>query len=347
MRGAAGSLKDTIARLLVGGDGVVCSADLYPPLYRGGDYQAHHQADAHVFCETRAREALEVGRRRVAIANTNMKTSYIDPYAKMARENGYMVVIVNCEAAMSPNGSRIKNAHGVPDALINSQLAGFQPWNRPTPPIAPGELLTGMKVFDCFDTMVLDLVGTLIFPKRGVKFIHGPDDFQFNSSLLAFIHDAKVGSVAIASNQLGLGNGNMEISAYQAITNKVIAELASYNIEPECWITATRRNSGLGLVWLPDRQQLSPVNLHTKLDKPNYGMIEYCARTNMELTGSCDLLLYVGDSHVPGRAEDIQLVRNIRAAHDLPFSAGYMPVEVLTSKDSPYEYGADEPISAL
>ncbi|KAA0702173.1 NEDD4-binding protein 2-like 2 [Triplophysa tibetana] len=126
LRGLPGSGKSTLARELLSGgtNGTILSTDDY--FFQDNTYvfDGTLLADAHVWNQKRAEDAMSEGRSPVIIDNTNIKAWEMKPYVKMALKNGYKVDIREPETnwKYDPIELEKRNTHGVPRETIEKML---------------------------------------------------------------------------------------------------------------------------------------------------------------------------------------------------------------------------------
>ena len=121
IRGLPGSCKSTLGTALTNGSGHVYSADDYfiNPVTAVYEFNPEHLAAAHETCKSSVRHALECSVSPVAVANTFSQKWEADPYFVMAGENGYTVVVIECQ-------SEFGSVHGVPTATTAAMAARWE-----------------------------------------------------------------------------------------------------------------------------------------------------------------------------------------------------------------------------
>ncbi len=307
------------------------AADKFPGLYtydNGPDekptYHLPKQASAHTWCRATLEGAMEAGTTPLAVCNTNMKLTYIEPYQALAKQYGYNVHIIHCEGITRADGLPVENPHGTPPGIIESQIQGFQLLHPPAPGITVQETAQGiMAITETHDIVIADLVGTLIKTAPGKRWINQVDDFVLMENVIAKLIKLGFDRVSVASNQCGIGNGNMSPDTYLAIIKRFVKEATQAGLTVDQVVTATHRAQKNALIWLPSRpDQIKPTTLTTRADKPGYGMLTHLA----DKVG-INSALFIGDAHVTGRAEDIGAARIFKekTARNLT----YLPVDAL------------------
>ena len=120
IRGLPGSGKSTLGAALTSGSGHVYSADDYFMDTDGKyNFDPSKLSAAHESCKDGVRNALERGVSPVAVANTFSQKWEADPYFVMAGENGYTVVVLECQ-------SEFGSEHGVPAASVAAMAARWE-----------------------------------------------------------------------------------------------------------------------------------------------------------------------------------------------------------------------------
>lgn len=126
IRGAPGSGKSELALKIA--PAANYSADLYFEKLAHQYASTYEQvwtpdklAEAHQFCQDRTRQAMTAGIRKVAVANTFRKRWEIEPYAKMAREFGYLLNVIRLE-------NDFGNIHGVPEDRVAQIRSELEDW---------------------------------------------------------------------------------------------------------------------------------------------------------------------------------------------------------------------------
>lgn len=125
MRGVPGSGKSTVARELACQPEVIFSTDNY--FYKEGKYcfdptllASYHEKNLRGFTR-----AIEDGFESVVCDNTNVKHEHYEPYARVAREAGYLVVIVTLPHP-DPHVAAMRNKHKVPEYSIKKMIANWE-----------------------------------------------------------------------------------------------------------------------------------------------------------------------------------------------------------------------------
>lgn len=328
LRGASGSGKTTLALKLAPKEQVF-SADNFPGLYDGG-YQIDKQAASHKWCKDQFEIALKEGLSPLCVANTNMKTAYVDGFLGMAKAYGYAMHIIHCEQLLLPDGTVPKNEHNTPAAVIRSQLDGFQLMESPVPGITVSETCAGIKALKHIESklVISDLVGTLIRPSSPHRFINQADQAEPIESVLRALSLRGVGEIAIASNQMGVGGGHFRVGELEKLAKLTEKWLLNYGIDLKFAVFATHRNSKSALIY--ERGGLSDLSLSPRADKPSSAMLEYI----MKREGAANAV-YLGDAHHVGRAEDIETVRRLNIGqlgltYARKLSLTYIPMEALS-----------------
>lgn len=113
-RGVPGSGKTTAANSIVGEDWV-CSADDY--FYEIGDgeyaFDASKLGKAHQYCQDKLKKLMEAGYPFLAVANTSTRERDVKEYIKIAKEHGYMPIVLTVE-----NWHNGKSDHDVPEKSL-------------------------------------------------------------------------------------------------------------------------------------------------------------------------------------------------------------------------------------
>lgn len=115
VRGLPGSGKSTIARALSVASYAHFEADQYFMVAGQYRYQASEIRNAHEWCQTQARRALNEG-RRVVVANTFTRLSELAPYLRMTPGS----VVVHVFGAWD-------NLHGVPPEAVQRMAERWEP----------------------------------------------------------------------------------------------------------------------------------------------------------------------------------------------------------------------------
>lgn len=133
MRGLPGSGKSYRANQLIQGieeGSVICSTDyIWETKPFGYFWIPEFVGVAHKINQAKAREACKKGFGAVIIDNTNTTFKEIEPYLEIAKENGYVVGIVEPETewAFDVEECEIRNSHGVPLEVIKKMKDRFEP----------------------------------------------------------------------------------------------------------------------------------------------------------------------------------------------------------------------------
>ena len=325
LRGASGAGKSTIAKMIAGSTGKVFAADDYPGRYKDGKYDASLNAQAHEWCQMLVGDEMHLETSPIVVANTNMKLAYLKPYLEMAKNLGYSAQVIACEGVLLPDGTVPKNLHDTPQSVIEAQLDGFQPMHPPEPGVTAQECVDAMKALSLQETgmksyqVVCDLVGTLIFPKPGLTYINSVSDIDLERiESFAALDAVGVKRIAIASNQLGVGSGYLDVRFLDELAAAVTAMTKPFGIEMT-FTFAIERNSRSAIDYSTELQR-HEISLEVEADKPNIGMLRFLS--------DCDSreIIYIGDAHQPGRTEDVSMVRR---ASKSGMKITYLPAECL------------------
>ncbi len=312
----------------------VFSADKYPRLYtwdNGPDtpptYHYELQKTAHDWCKAELEAAMKEGIGPLAVANTNMKTAYVEPFVALAQKHGYLYQIIHCEGFYTPDGQSLTNEHHTPAAIIKGQLDGFQLWN-PTPPgISVEDTVNAITALGQSHSLtVCDLVGTLVTAAPGQKFINHPDHVVPMTDNIDSLSRHGLNRISIATNQCGVGNGNIKPDIYKGIVERSVAVIQALGVTVDKVVTATHRNKKTALLWVPSHDGLTEVQLPTRADKPGWGMLTHLV-DNVGINSA----LFIGDAHHPGRSEDFDAANNFTAMGNTGRKLTYVPVQALTS----------------
>lgn len=113
LRGVPGAGKSTLADNLSQGKYPVLAADDY--FMVGGEYKWDRNKLhlAHKSCQDRCEAAMKRGEKLIFVNNTFTKTRDLNPYIKMAQDNGYLAFSVVVE-----NRHGGKDVHGVPEETL-------------------------------------------------------------------------------------------------------------------------------------------------------------------------------------------------------------------------------------
>lgn len=128
IRGAPGSGKSTLAKEL-GRGGVVLGNDDF--FMVNGEYQFSVEAHghAHLWNQGRVRAAMRRGISPIVVDNTNTTWNEVQPYAKLAKEHGYVVEYAEPDTPWKFDVDELtkRNKHGVPRDVIQKMLDRWQP----------------------------------------------------------------------------------------------------------------------------------------------------------------------------------------------------------------------------
>lgn len=131
IRGVPGSGKTTMAEYI--GDAVVYAAGSWGeiiPMARfeadqffetdtGYKWAQDRLGDAHIWCQSQARNAMETGIPNVLVSNTFIKQWTLEPYRSLARVYDYTVFEIVCRGSF-------QNIHGVPDDKVEAMRRAFE-----------------------------------------------------------------------------------------------------------------------------------------------------------------------------------------------------------------------------
>ncbi|REJ80894.1 MAG: ATP-binding protein [Bacteroidetes bacterium] len=124
IRGLPGSGKSTLANEL-SEDGLypVFSVDEYFTNPQTGNYEFNYSRNhlAYKACQENALLAMRQGVRKILIDNTFTLEWEMEPYIKIAKENGYRVFVLTVE-----NRHEGQNIHGVTDEQMKKMAEKFK-----------------------------------------------------------------------------------------------------------------------------------------------------------------------------------------------------------------------------
>lgn len=134
MRGVPGSGKSYAAEQILNYAKNKCKAAIYSTdnfFMKSGEYKWNPNAVgiAHKWNQNRVRESLEAKRENVVIVdNTNTTWKEIEPYAKMAKDSGYFVIIAETTTAWAKDADECakRNQHSVPKEAIERMLGRWE-----------------------------------------------------------------------------------------------------------------------------------------------------------------------------------------------------------------------------
>lgn len=125
MRGLPGSGKSSLAQSL---DGLVLSTDDF--FTKKGVYKFNIRAVgiAHGWNQKRAQKAMESGEELVIIDNTNIQAKEMKPYARMAKEFGYEIEIMEANTPHQFDVDKLAqyNKHNVPKDKIQEMMDKYE-----------------------------------------------------------------------------------------------------------------------------------------------------------------------------------------------------------------------------
>ena len=133
MRGLPGSGKSTSARAIAEEDGgIVLSADDF--FMVDGEYLFRREllGEAHLYNQERVEKAMQMGITPVVVDNTNITASETNVYVRLASKFGYSVKYAEPQTAWKFDVKELarRNAHGVPEDVIQRMLDRWQPTDR-------------------------------------------------------------------------------------------------------------------------------------------------------------------------------------------------------------------------
>ncbi len=125
MRGVPGSGKSAVARELKGEKGEIFSTDNY--FYKDGVYCFDPALLVKNHAENFEAFSFAIHDRVPVVIcnNTNVKHEHYEPYARVAREAGYLVVIVTLPHP-DPLVAAMGNEHNVPEYSIRKMIANWE-----------------------------------------------------------------------------------------------------------------------------------------------------------------------------------------------------------------------------
>lgn len=121
IRGVPGSGKSTLAKKLIKDDTYICEVDKYFINFLG-EYKFIREllSEAHAFCFSCVKKALESEAEEIAVANTFCKKWEYEKYINLAKLYGYDYTIIECKG-------NFKNVHDVPDETVRRMRSIFEP----------------------------------------------------------------------------------------------------------------------------------------------------------------------------------------------------------------------------
>ena len=130
MRGIPGSGKSSLAtKISRDFHGVVQSADSFF-INRFGmyDFRPELLTEAHANCQKETRKWAERGVKVIIVDNTNLESWEMEPYAKIAKENGYHLMLVEPTTPWRYDAKKCSqlNSHGIPWEKIEACRARFE-----------------------------------------------------------------------------------------------------------------------------------------------------------------------------------------------------------------------------
>ena len=130
MRGIPGSGKSSLATQISRDfNGVVQSADTFF-INKFGiyDFRPELLVEAHANCQKETRKWAERETKVIIVDNTNLESWEMEPYAKIAKENGYYLILVEPKTPWRYNSRKCSqlNSHGIPWEKIEACRARFE-----------------------------------------------------------------------------------------------------------------------------------------------------------------------------------------------------------------------------
>jgi predicted kinase len=139
LRGLSGAGKTAVASRLAA---TRCSADDWFYDEHGNyNFDPKFLKEAHASCQEKCREMLEASMPWVVVDNTFSTRWEMEPYFKMAQENGYNVSVISLwDGGLDDEELAARNSHGVPKETIRNMRARWEfdwksgdprpPWGR-------------------------------------------------------------------------------------------------------------------------------------------------------------------------------------------------------------------------
>jgi predicted kinase len=124
LRGLPGSGKSTLAKVLAGDkDYPVFSVDSYFYSAENNKYEFrfHENHLAYKKCQDDTEQAMKDGIKKIFVDNTFTLEWEIEPYFKLASQNGYNVFVVTVE-----NRHGGKNVHGIDDESLRKMAGKYK-----------------------------------------------------------------------------------------------------------------------------------------------------------------------------------------------------------------------------
>lgn len=119
LRGVSGCGKSTAGEALVGKENTVTADDYFYMIGKGTyAFDVTKLGNAHAYCNRRLKELLSKGVPKVCVANTTTKTTYVNGFIKLAKEYGYMPIVMTVE-----NRHGGVSLHDVPEYKLEQQEA--------------------------------------------------------------------------------------------------------------------------------------------------------------------------------------------------------------------------------
>lgn len=125
LRGPSGSGKSTIATNI---SSVICEADDYfVDRYGSYKFDVALLVQAHRECRSRVELSMRTDRETIVVSNTSTQVWEVLPYLRLAESHGYSVEFVRTPGPWDAAILAGRNVHGVPQAVIERQIARYEP----------------------------------------------------------------------------------------------------------------------------------------------------------------------------------------------------------------------------
>ena len=133
LRGLPGSGKSELSKLIANNSQiptVCCSADLYFET-RKLAFDTKLLSDAHAFCFTQAKNAIESNTTHIIIDNTNSQCHEFRKYIELGNTNGYDVVVLEifCQNKDIARSFASRNSHSVPISSVLKMLSRWETYD--------------------------------------------------------------------------------------------------------------------------------------------------------------------------------------------------------------------------